>query len=84
MNKLLITIISFILLVSLMTPSITLAESTCTQVYGQGVVCGVKTPEEPHAPVKAGLADFSLKIAGFGLLAISIFSYTQAYKKARV
>jgi hypothetical protein len=42
-------------------PATVQAEETCVQNYGQPVVCGVSAPEPV---VKAGLADFSLRVVG--------------------
>lgn len=46
-------------------------EIICTVVYGQGEVCGVKTPEEMvlgvHEPIEAGIEDIN-----FAVLAASL------------
>lgn len=45
-------------------------EQTCTQVYGGGVVCGAKAPEE-HKPVNTALGDVNPVILGISLIATS-------------
>ncbi len=69
-------IAGLIVLVALFSlPQSVLAEETCTTVYGQGVVCGAKTPEEfVHEPVKAGF-ETNIRVLGFGLIAASGAAY---------
>jgi len=65
-------ILSVITAVMLLNAQPVLAQENCVEVYGQGVVCGAKTPEE-HIPVKAGLADLLLNptFLGGSLLTVS-------------
>lgn len=47
-------------------------ETVCTQYYGGGVVCGVRTP---HTPIETGIAD-SLPLIASGFLGASgVFAY---------
>lgn len=51
------------------------AEENCVTQYGGGVVCGSRTPTEPHAPVNAGFADINMGQLGAALVASSAVLY---------
>jgi len=79
MKKLIITF--NILVAALLLPAAAYAEEqTCTTTYGQGVVCGVKTPP---TEIKAGLAE-DLRLFGAVALVASGALYFNARRKYKV
>lgn len=70
-------ILSTLILIALglLQPSAVYAETVCTQMYGEGVVCGASIPEVPHVPVKAAIGDFSLLglSLSLGLISTTVF-----------
>gem|GEM_PF-2040419 len=77
-------IISLVLALAVLVPvgTVKAAEATCTTTYGQGVVCGVTTPEE-HITVKAGLKE-DLRVAGVAAtMAAAAFYFVSNKKKSR-
>jgi hypothetical protein len=78
MKKLLIGLIIFTALYK--APIVLAQETTCVNSYGQGVVCGARTPEEIPV-VDTGIADVSLKMLGVGLLISSVVLYKKALLK---
>ncbi|MBP9687336.1 hypothetical protein KBD68_01635 [Candidatus Woesebacteria bacterium] len=55
------------------------ADTTCVSQYGGGVVCGTRTPQEPHIPVNAALGDVSTTVLGVAALVLSgvVFVYSR-------
>lgn len=49
-------------------------QEVCTTSYGQGVVCGKKSFEEPKEIVSAGLAE-DLRLIGAGLIVFASVLY---------
>ena len=72
MKKLLV---SLMILIALATAPGAFAQTTCVNSYGQGVVCGARTPEIKYQVVDAGIGDVSLKVIGIGLLISSAVLY---------
>lgn len=58
-------------------------EVVCSQSYGQPVVCGVKTPEEEHVVIKAGLADHP-EYLGLILIGASVALYVFSRRLSEV
>jgi len=75
-------ILSVITAVMLLNAQPVLAQDNCVEVYGQGVVCGAKTPEE-HIPVQAGLSDINFQVVGAGLLMASAVGFVLNSKRVR-
>jgi len=67
------------LISALAMPTSVQAETTCTQAYGQPVVCGVDNEE--HFPVQTGIADVSLNLLGSGSIIASGFLYFLSKRK---
>ena len=73
-NKVVITLAVLFGAVISMPSTVFADEQTCTSVYGGGVVCGVKTPDE-HKTVEAGVANNPLGLASILLLASGSLHY---------
>lgn len=77
MKKIFITL-SLLIVAAFVMPSTAMAEEqTCTTTYGQGVVCGVKTPP---TEIEAGLAE-DLRVFGAVALLASGALYVNARRK---
>lgn len=76
-TKFFVAIAISILAFSLNYNPVSAEEQVCTTVYGEGVICGVKVPEEVpvHLPVEAGLSDLNfLSLAAFaGFISAALF-----------
>jgi len=54
-------------------------QEVCTTSYGQGVVCGKKSFDEPEKIIEAGLAE-DLRLIGLALITSSVFVYYKGKK----
>ncbi len=66
-------LVSLIVLMFLSAKPALAQETTCTQVYGGGVVCGAVAPE--HKPVETGIADNLVLAGGAFVLASGILLF---------
>lgn len=82
MKKLVIIIASLLLILSARSASA--AEETCTEVYGQGIVCGISTEEPKHEPVNTGIADINPKIFAVSFIAASGLLLFVAKRKNKI
>jgi len=76
-------IISLILVLGLMVSVPTMVsadeQEVCTASYGQGVVCGKKSFDEPEKIIEAGLAE-DMRLIGLALITSSVFVYYKGKK----
>jgi hypothetical protein len=69
-----------VLAAHLVAPTALAEDTTCVSQYGGGVVCGTRTPVEPHVPVNAALGDMSTTLIGFAALALAGIVYVYSRK----
>jgi len=62
-------------------PGVLAEDVTCVTQYSGGQVCGRKTPETPHAPVKAGLGDINLSHVGAAFVTMSGVLYVKGRRQ---
>lgn len=78
--KKLILVLTLISLLHLTVAVVKAEDTTCVSQYGGGVVCGTRTPEEPHIPVNAALGDVSPTLIGFFSLGLAGVVYLYSNK----